>query len=740
VPPRDMLAGLAGLLSHWIFCLFPFNTALTVSAVLAKLLVAVSVGLVFWVFAGSMDLLSGTRARDYRRRYLTVRMSAFVGAVVFGCSDSLWHSAQGLTASTVTTFLTVLALNQLVKFLMTARLLPVLVALFSGGLLCAETPIGWLVALLGLFLSVRYLSVTPNELWKPFLESESLQRTKWIFLFVFLVSVLAGVALEFFSFATLGGMSAGHMGLTGLPSCLWSGYLNFFVSAASVSGLVLFVLLVVVPFVIAALLVVPSTDEDCYLPLKFSVVFIVSFAVAALQFLPFDFAWFWKFLPDAVASKQVAAFGTLLSASTLTMCIFVLGIEVLCRDYEHIEAMMYHLFETDQGNSDSVAEEIVSVRLTFGRTVLLLVPIFVLAAVACGRCLSDERKLADVIRDCVHEIVDEAAAAKYIFTDGSLDDAIRIEVRSRGLDLRPIAVLSGNAPADAALRRRAMTTVADRLAFGSDVVAALRGWITSHPEHMPEIAVQVAFEHFQANPKLRPVAYGILVRPVGDAAAAAAAAECAKALAVRLVALHESGAWRRVKDLMLQDISQAIQFRLAVMCRVRAAECDARGKVAEALAETELADTLNAANPALLEVLSRQDWLRRQSDADLTPREGLEIALRRADFTMARRFALQVLRDAPNDPDANFALGMGYYVADQMSRAETYLDKVLKAQPDDAAACNNLALVYLRTNRRAEAERMARKAAELCPDSAEVKDTLRQVEKAKGGRERRLDK
>lgn len=738
VPPRDMLCGLGNLLSRLVFGSFSFTTALTVGTAFAKVLVAACVVLAFWVFVGGLDLLSANGARDFRRRYVAVRMAAFVGAVTFGCSDPMWQAAQGLTGSTVTMFLVVLALNRLVKFLTTARLLPILAALFTGGLICAETPVGALVVLLGLAVTVRYLKVTENELWKPFLESESIQRTKTVFLLVFVAAVVFGIVLEFVSFAALGGLRVGTLAPQSLPARFWSGYARFFVSSMSVSGLILFLLLAVAPFVLAALLVLRSTDEDNYLPLKLTCVFLSTSLVSFLQLSPYDMTWFWNILPGAVASKGVVELGALLSASTLAMGVFVLGIEMLCRDYGHVDEMMYHLFDDDPQSADPADETVVSVRLTFSRMAVLALPALSLAIVIHGRPLADDHALFDVIRDCVRETVDEARGTRHLVTDGSMDDALRIESRSRGIALHPISPFAGDTPYDAALRRRAMTTMADRLAFGRDVTSALRNWVCYQPERMPEVSAQVAFELFGANTNLTPVAYGLLVRPAGDAAAAAAAAQRARGLAERFLALHESGRWGKVKSRLLKELSLMLQFRLATMCRLRATEQDARGDAVQAQAESALAEKLNAANPALCEVLERQEWVRHQSGAELTQREGLEIALRRADFQMARRYALPLLKDFPDDPDANFALGMGYYVMDQLSRAETHLRTVLKTCPDDAAACNNLALVCLRTQRPDEAERLARKAAELSPDSAEAKDTLRRIESVKSGRERRL--
>ena len=97
---------------------------------------------------------------------------------------------------------------------------------------------------------------------------------------------------------------------------------------------------------------------------------------------------------------------------------------------------------------------------------------------------------------------------------------------------------------------------------------------------------------------------------------------------------------------------------------------------------------------------------------------------------MARRYALPVLKEDPDEPNANFAVGMSYYVEEQFAKAEEYLTKVLKRKPNEGAVYNNIALIQLRTGRLEEARANVTKALKLFPDSPEIKDTARQVEKA----------
>ena len=170
------------------------------------------------------------------------------------------------------------------------------------------------------------------------------------------------------------------------------------------------------------------------------------------------------------------------------------------------------------------------------------------------------------------------------------------------------------------------------------------------------------------------------------------------------------------------------------MSRLRAINLDAQKKVKESIEEIAYSDRLNMNNPSLVKILRRMDWVRRQSGEALTPREGLEVAMKRADFVMARRYAMPVLKEDPDEPNANFAIGMSYYAEEQFAKAEEYLKRVLKKSPDEPAVYNNIALICQKTGRLEEAEENVAKALKLKPDLTEIKDTANQVQKAKEAR------
>ena len=111
----------------------------------------------------------------------------------------------------------------------------------------------------------------------------------------------------------------------------------------------------------------------------------------------------------------------------------------------------------------------------------------------------------------------------------------------------------------------------------------------------------------------------------------------------------------------------------------------------------------------------------------LTPREALVIGLARADFRLAAYFAIPILKTDPDDPRANFAMGMHHYLAEEWAMAEKYFGRCLKRVPDDPAVLNNLANVQFRLGMLAEAETNAAKAVGLMPNSPEILRTQSQI-------------
>ena len=126
-------------------------------------------------------------------------------------------------------------------------------------------------------------------------------------------------------------------------------------------------------------------------------------------------------------------------------------------------------------------------------------------------------------------------------------------------------------------------------------------------------------------------------------------------------------------------------------------------------------------------MLSVIEYERTRTFMQLTPREGLQLALKRADFAEARRYATVVLHNDEDDAEANFAMGMQALIAKDLSTAELYLKRCLKRRPKEPAVLNNLSIICRKQRRWKESEDYARRAMEVLPDSPEVRQTLSDV-------------
>lgn len=744
VPKGEMLPGLGVYLAHFLYRILPFDTALAAAGWVAKITVGVAAFLAYGIFSRMLVIVSAVGARDWTRRRLAIRVAAATGAVAFACSDAMWHVGQGITGATSVVLLMLLAGWFFTRLLERASFMSAVMTLATLGLLAAETPIGWLVLVAFIFTAFRFLAHFQNDTWETFLEPVRLQKTKWSMTFVFLGAFIFGVLLECFMFAQADGLRAAGVTAGELPRMFIQSYCNLS-QAGSVVGIIMMITFVVVPLVLSLLMIVPAADEERFLPFKYSIAFFLCGLVAFLQLSPFSIAWYWNASEAASVGRLLTVLGSLLSAMTLVWALFVLGIEIFCRDYEHIETVLFQELHDDDdededegegvGVSEGVGEgeEVVSVRLSFGRLAMALIPLVIAVIVVVGRRLPEDRRLQAVIHSFVKEVLDESEGVKYLFTDGSYDQLIRIEARLRGMAINPIRSIGGASARDAYIRQQGTpeSQSEDRANLRTGGAAALLAWVNSQSPRLDETAAQLNFEYFGRSRRLHPVNYGLLVRPSGgDEQRAAESVERCHALADEIIALQKDGTWRHAKDESLKDRFLFAQFRLAVLCGKRANDLDPKGMTAQSLEELRLRDYLNAHNSSLTRLRKDDSLMRRLGSDELTPREGLEVAFKRGDFRMAGKYATPILMQYPNQPEANFAMGMGFYQEGQYSKAEMHLKAVLAERPNEPTVHNNLALVYLWTDRLDEAQAAVRKALELKPDQPEIQDTARMVKEA----------
>ena len=282
------------------------------------------------------------------------------------------------------------------------------------------------------------------------------------------------------------------------------------------------------------------------------------------------------------------------------------------------------------------------------------------------------------------------------------------------------------------LRTRGAADASDREVLESGAADALRTWVRTRPDKAESYAVQIGFELWRRDGRPMPECSGLVARPKGmSAEEAARGAAAGRALAKRLLALYgdggPDGSPDAVPDHVLRDAFLFAQWRLAVIARHRANAYDGRGETELAMEETRIADALDKKNAALARIRDTMAWTNRRRLERMTAQEGLRAGLVRADFARARIFAQQVLAVDPDNPEANFALGMDFFVQRQYARAQAYLERCLERRPNDPAVLNNLAQCRLRQGDPKGALPYAERAQEILPDAPEIKYTVERI-------------
>ncbi len=317
---------------------------------------------------------------------------------------------------------------------------------------------------------------------------------------------------------------------------------------------------------------------------------------------------------------------------------------------------------------------------------------------------SNGGKMRAVVDDYVREVVEEAKGVRVIYTNGVFDDDIRREAKRRGIELEPVSIMARNGALALAM-------------------AVERG---------EDVALQLGFELLKRRYcKELPPCSGVLARtgkmPEEDRQRGIDAARC---LGERILELYRKDAVRFGGDEDLKKRFLAVQWHIARLATVRAERADHAQQTELSQQDKTLADELDNNNSSIQDLRRALDQAEALTMRAITPSRGLRMSLAQADFTQAKRYAELILASNPDNTDANFAMGMSYYVQKQWARAEKYFRRYL-TKKEDAAVLNNLAVICMYTERYDEALKHAQKALNILPDSEVVQDTINQITKAR---------
>lgn len=714
-PPAELFPGLwRVIVAAFYSCGAKVGTSLVLIA--GRVCAGVTAGFTYLLFRVLVAEVARFRLRYAESRHSVQRIAAFCGAIFFACSDPMWRAGQAFTPAGLLTFLTIVSVFMFVQFLLNGRFLLALGGIFLSGLLAAESPFGFVLLAIcwrGYMIAYKRGACNDNN---PLLDRGAGQSARWLLSFVWIVGLVGGIGLNCISFIKMGALPALEKTGGDIPLMYAVAWWHKLIGAANPLGWLVSLLACVLPAGLSLFMLPRAVDEERLLPYHTGTVAFFTGGVAFCQLAMLSPLWFWNWTSAIrINSPFFLQLIVLCAACTVVCSLVVFGVEACCRDHSRLQKREF-------------------ARLSpAGRFVLFVTCSALLAAaVLPGRTLSRTRQMLSVINDYANEVVDECGPVTRIFTNGSFDPFLELLAAAQGRELNALSIMAGSTAYDRSLRKRGNLDAEDQTALTASAGAALRVWMREKPERLKECAIQLGFELWKHEGRELPVCSGLLARPSGmDAAECAKGIANARALAKRILDIYSYGTLDKAAGQTATELFRHVQWRIARIARMRAERADRAGDAATAEADMKLSQDLDDCNASLQKILGDIERSRATSLHQVTPREGLQLALARGNFFLAEGYARTILKAIKDDPDAHFAMAMYYVKQSQWTRAEEHLKAYVAKRPKQPVAWNNLAMVCLKMNRFNEAEQHARKALELIPESAEVKDTIKQIEEAK---------
>lgn len=684
-----------------------------------------------------MGLRGRILSRAWCRRI--IRLLLVQGALLFVLSDPIWEVGQVFGPTTLNLLMLLFAILVFVRYAWNRGIIRGWYwTMLLCGIMAGDTLLGAVLVVLVLVVcrlrAESNADKLVNPMADPFIRTMTMRRMTIVAMAGWL-SVIVGNVVFFCLSDGLEAhdLSGGMCAITYLMN-----YWKIFTSAASPSGWMLFVIVVLVPLVLSMAHIRVATDDDRFLPYWYAAFFVLVGAVSFLQIAGWRSFWFWTWTSgqEAVKSPLLRCVAAFVSTQTFTYALCVLGVEVYFRNYRRIAGIKYQ---------DSVEETVRGAELAtsfrrFSRLMrfsMLLEPVVLFACVLPYRMQNTVRGIVRALYDCARQTAYECQDAQFLFTDGTLDTAVELASREQGRDVLALSLTGGNSERDRFIRQRGALDKEDSEMLSFSAMDALRTWLRYKKPRMETVAVQLGFELWAIGRKSPPPVAGLVARPAGfPPGFAEAGAKEARVLARRILDVYNADEELEDAPPGMRDIFTRMQWRVARMCRVRSDRLDKERLTRQAMEESDLADKLDAKNAEFQRVRQQLEMVSR-GDSRLTPREGLKLGMDRGDFRMAEMFARQVLFSDPDDLAANFVMGMFYFGNEQYSRAEAYLKKCAQKQPKAAPIFNNLAVAQLRQGNLEEAEKNARRALEIDADSFEARRTLKNVLKEKEAAEQK---
>lgn len=376
------------------------------------------------------------------------------------------------------------------------------------------------------------------------------------------------------------------------------------------------------------------------------------------------------------------------------------------------------------------------------RYIFLLALAGVAAATLARRFSGNSRLILDVVRDYAVAVSDSCEGVNWLFTDGEFDDAIRLTMATRGRPTAVMSVMSVPNKMEATIFRRYAPEMMDRAMFAAGGSEVFKSWAQERRDRLTQSAWMLGsgtVRKYDAKAPIR--SYGGVIRLETESMKEAwpKVVKAIRDIQNKAIAVVGRGSFLSYTDDTLSSLLDSLLWRLARLADERATGRASVGDAAGVRREREQVHMLDSLNISLRNCGEKIERLLPTENVVLTPREGLDVAIKRADFALAQRYAVAVLAANPDDSTAHFAMGMSALELKDYFTTAKHLELCLKARPNEPAALNNLAIAYLKLNRLDRALECAEKAAKVHPKSEEIKRNLNEIRIKIGNRQQDQD-
>lgn len=702
-PPQTIFPGVWRVVAHALLSIVgPGGIAFTLRVV-GSVAGGLCVFLSYLVFRIVLAYLA--RVRDVSEWRPIASLFSLLAVASLGAGDAMMRVVSPLTPGGIRFVALLVSLYMFLRYIRTGSVWRILASMFVAGAIASETPIGFLLpAVYYLCYRLAVAAIVNDQLVVDGPEGRAMALPKWRMFFSFLFGLSLFASVNVAAFVAFGGLEA--CGWNGFDVAIHYalGYYGMVISAASPIGWVLSLTFALLPL-IAALVVFPSLCRDNE-PLNFRTGLILFFAgiLALLQCGVFPYTRLWTFSSSAAELRSDFLVCIFMFFSALTLALAAACFSLACQNL--------FSYDPDEGVFRAVEKRGFAMR-----NLMLAVVAVCLLPVIFRIYRPAETEMRSIVRDALEETVRECGDAEYVFTDGRLDAGLELTAARMGSNVKPLNMMSGPSAWEKFMRCRSFEEGSpDRASAELGVPILLRIWAGEMTNGMDRAAQQLGFEFWKRARKPLPPQSGFVARAKGiDEAEVARGVSAAEKIARRIITVMKENEGLAISP-ALRDALQSVSWRISRFARMRDDE--------------ELAKELDEWNEAVKHMMRLVDYERTRTFMQMTPYEGLRLALRRADFAEARRYGAIVLQMDPEDPEANFGTGMAYLMEEKLKEAEMYLERTLVKRPDEPAVLNNLSIIYRKTNRLEKALEYVKKAHELLPANDEISRTLRDTERA----------